>query len=308
MPEIEDSRLDEITQDLARVLDFTANEKVLLRRLEELFSPTPSKLADTKEEVQSLERRLGALVKKMGGPPRLIIVAPVEQERRHYDTYISAAITEMLATFHRCRSEVCRTHMFYIGAETMREHPDWIKLPENTAERSRYQTTTESSFWEHAEIAFIRLAAFWDRVGQLLDFIFFNIRQYERDGFPTVMDRIRNNFVPVYSQLEAAEAWKSLRRYQNSENVDGFKWLIRRRNLLVHSLHLRPMLSTANEDPIFTSSFNHLDDSLRNKLKPQSLKEELEHVHSHLSAAATLFVDVVELCEIGAELTTSGRK
>jgi len=306
--EIEDSHVEEITQNLAKVLDFTANEKVLLKRLEPIFSPTPSKLADTREEAESLERRLGTLAEKMGAPPELIVVAPVEQERPPYDTYILAAITEMLAAFHRCRTEITRAHMFYVGTGIMREHPDWIILPRNNAERRLYQTTTESSFWEHAEIAFIRLAAFWDRVGQLLDFIFFNIRQYERDGFPAVMDRIHRNFVPVYSHLKGSDAWKSLRQYQNSENVEGFKWLIRRRNLIVHSLHLRPMPSTTNEDPIFTSSFNHLDESLRNNLKPTSLKEELEHMHSHLSAAAKLFADVLELCEIGANLRTSGYK
>ena len=121
------------------------------------------------------------------------------------------------------------------------------------------------------------------------------------------MDRIHRNFTPVYSQLKASEAWKSIRQYKNSENVDGFEGRVRRRSLVVHRLHLRPITSTTDENPIFTSSFNHLDDSLRNKLKPTSLKEELEHVHSHLSVAAKLFIGVLEVCDIGVNIRKSGR-
>jgi len=86
-------------------------------------------------------------------------------------------------------------------------------------------------FWEHAEISYIRLASFWDRIGQFLDFVFFIIRQYKSDGFPSVMDRIHSNYMRLIPELASSSFWTELRKYQTSEKTDGFQWLVRRRNL-----------------------------------------------------------------------------
>lgn len=160
------------------------------------------------------------------------------------------------------------------------------------------QDAMSEMFWEHAETSYIRLASFWDRIGQLLDFVFFNIRQYERNGFPSVLSPIRSNYVPLFLDLDFSEPWNDLWNYQKSENVDGLGWLIRRRNLLVHSLHLEPMEVGEKENAIFSSAFNHLDEAVRKKLKPGSPKAELDYLHTHLAAAARLFPDVVALCQI----------
>jgi hypothetical protein len=117
-------------------------------------------------------------------------------------------------------------------------------------------------FWEHAEASYLRLASFWDRIGQLLDFVFFNIRQYERDGFSAVLSRIRSNYVPLFLDLDFSGPWNNLWNYQKSENVDGLGWLIRRRNLLVHSLHLGPIEVGEKENAIFALAFNHLDETI----------------------------------------------
>jgi hypothetical protein len=87
--------------------------------------------------------------------------------------------------------------MYFIGTEGVARHPESLisRLPAE-AERECYEMTRRS-FWEYAEIGYIQLVCFWDRVGQLLDFIFFNIRQYERDGFPAVIDRIAVNYLPL---------------------------------------------------------------------------------------------------------------
>ena len=52
------------------------------------------------------------------------------------------------------------------------------------------------------------------------------------------------------------------------------------------------------ENAIYTSAFNHLDESVRKKLKPASPKLELYYLHAHLSAAAHLFPDVLALCQL----------
>jgi hypothetical protein len=68
-------------------------------------------------------------------------------------------------------------------------------------------------FWEHAETAYIRLASMWDRAGQLLDYVFFNIRQFERNGFPTVLDRIKTNFIVLDKTAEREDLWVQIRHY-----------------------------------------------------------------------------------------------
>jgi hypothetical protein len=146
----------------------------------------------------------------------------------------------------------------------------------------------------------MRLAAYWDRVGQILDFAFFRIRQYERDGFSAVMDRIQNNWATFDHKLRDSKSWQSLRAYQTSEQVDGLKWLLRRRNLLVHSLSLRP-IEPDEIDPIFESAFNHIDAAIKRKLAPGNMQEELGYLHTHLSIATKLFTDILSISEYASK-------
>src|SRR5262249_10897073 len=160
--------------------------------------------------------------------PRLFIVFNGQRETLPtYDTYFSAALGEALENFQRCRRSICRSHMLCLAGEYMRK----LDPPQQGEATNFYKKATGELFWEHAETSYIRLASFWDRIGQLLDFVFFNIRQYERDGFPAVMDRLRVNFVLVNDQIDNCEAWKLLRAYQTSEKPEGLNWLLRRRNL-----------------------------------------------------------------------------
>jgi len=183
------------------------------------------------------------------------------------------------------------------------KEPQLLSWPGDPKIAALMQSLTIREFWEHAETSFIKLASLWDRLGQLLDFVFFNIRQYERDGFPAVVDRIAANYLPVYEELRVSESWQAIREYQTSERTEGLKWLLKRRNLLVHSLHLRPIDEAGDsEDPIFESAFNHLDNSAKKRLAPGNREEELNHLHDHLTAAATLFNEILSLCEIGAKL------
>ena len=97
-------------------------------------------------------------------------------------------------------------------------------------------------------------------------------------------------------------AWRDLRSYQTSENENGFKWLIRRRNLLIHSLHLGSFHKAEKEHPMFTSAYNHLRESVKKKLKPRVPEQELNQVHSHLQAAANLFKDVLDICDLSRDI------
>jgi hypothetical protein len=307
MGEVKKDIHDELAETLGKLLDLTVNEAVVLKRLEKFFSPQPANLVETEEQAEELGNRLSELCEMFGGPPAVITINEQTMLPR-FDTYAEAAADEILQAFHRCRRGVCRAHMFFIAASFLQEHPNvWKNKSEPEEEAAIFETLRER-FWDGAESTYIRIASFWDRVGQLLAFVFFNIRQYERDVFPEVIERIRKNYIPLHQELGESEAWDKLYDYKKSKKVEGFEWLQSRRNLLVHSLRLRPMPDPEEENPIFISAYNHLEKKIREKLKPGTMQEELEYLHSHLRSAATLFPEVIDLCQLGAEIQSRDSK
>ena len=184
----ENTRQDRLTEILGKTLEHTANEAVVLARLEEFFAPKPAKLAASDTEAEALHRRVDRVIELLGGPP----TSDTQGDNCvHHDVYPLSAVSEVLNTFHRARKSVCRTHMFMIGIGIQEQIPD-VWIVSDATERDAIMESCESAFWEHAETSFIRLAGFWDRVGQVLAFAFFGIRQFERDGFTSVMDLIKS--------------------------------------------------------------------------------------------------------------------
>ena len=332
---------DEFVETLGELLKITANEAIVIKSMEEFFTPQPAKLAETEDESDEIALKISELSERLGGPPARIVIHE-ESVLPDFDTYALGAIMEIISMFHRCRRAVCKTHLFFTASKFLRDHPDvlwhpsWkVKKKEATVlkvigdyswdaaefasefskdrpselghalkaeEKGAVIEVVRDNFWDEAESAYIKIASFWDRVGQLLAFVFFNIRQYERDVFPEVIERVRKNYIPLHQELAGSQAWKSLYDYKKSKKVDGFEWLQSRRNLLVHSLHLRPMPDPLKEHPIFTSTYNHLEKKVREKLKPGTTQEELYYLHSHLRSAATLFPEVIDLCHLGAAI------
>jgi hypothetical protein len=293
------SREDRLADALGAALQHAASEALMLARLEEFFSPQPVKLAATPREVKVLEELADDATRLYGGAPRLIIQG-VNDPKPTYDTYMSAAIDEAIEVFHRSRRSLCRAQAFLVGAHMLRETPELMNLPDDVKVRELFQSSAERVFWEHAETTFIRLAGFWDRLGQVLDFAFFSIRQYERDGFSAVVDRIRSNALRMRPDLAKQQAWLSIWAFKKSEKEDGLQWLLSRRNMLVHSLHLRPVGTNPN-DELFASAFNHLDERLKSDLKPGTPEEEIKRLHVQLDKAAVLLPQVLMLCRSYAE-------
>ena len=294
------TREKELTQALMGTLSMVANEQIVLLKLEPFFSPKPAKLDDSCD-VKTLDRQIAELTEMLGGPPRLIVRKIGDDSKEPADYYPVAALNEVINMFHRVRRSVCRTHMVYIGATLLREEPELLAPTKEFT--SSLLEVVNGSFWEYAETAYIRLASYWDRVGQLLDFAFFGIRQFERDGFSAVIDRIAGNYAPRYQQVRDSQAWKSLRSFQSSEAFDGSKWLLRRRNLVVHSVYLRPLTEPENST-LFEFEFNHLDEKLRKKLCPGTEADEIERLSGQLRQAANLFPGVLELCKLAASIRT----
>lgn len=287
---------DDFSETLGKLLDVTVNEATVMRLMEEFFTPQPANLAETDEEAEELTNQIEELLKTYGGPFPVFSLDEHTEFPPRIDTYAHAAVEEIVQSFHRCRRSVCETHMFFVAASFLEDHPDVWRTEHVPEEGEARLAVVSERFWDEAESTYIRLASFWDRIGQLLAFVFFNIRQYERDVFPEVLERIRKNYIPLHEELAKSQAWKRLYTYKKSKKVDGFEWLQSRRNLLVHSLRLRPMPDPEEEHPIFTSTYNHLEEKVREKLKPGTMRQELEYIHSHLRAAATLFPDVLDLC------------
>jgi hypothetical protein len=189
---------------------------------------------------------------------------------------------------------VLRARIYLVGAEFIRGYPETVNLPPTEALREAIIDDIADRFWEHAETSFIRLASYWDRIGQILDFAFFNVRQYERDGFASVITRIARNAAVVSEPLRTSPSWARLQAFVRSQQPDGLDWLLRRRNLVIHSLHLAPA-SAKREDPIFRSAYNHLDVAAREKLRVGTPAEELSILHAHVAAAVELFSDIVNV-------------
>ena len=274
---------------------YVANEPFLFAQLEEFFYPKPADLVKYSPSLENLQREIDAIILQLGGPPDVIITLKGKPKPK-YDVYPAAAMHELIKLFDRSRKAVTRAQAFLIGSHLLQSaEGELIKsIPKMTVEA--LLEYSELTFWEYAETGFIRLASYWDRMGQLLDFAFFGIRQFDKDGFSAVMDRIHNNIIPVDKRLAQLPGWASLREFQTSEKVDGLKWLLRRRNLVVHSLYLRPLHKDEDKE-LFDSEFNHIDVALRNKLAPGSPSQEVDRLNVQLSKAAEMFPNALELCK-----------
>jgi hypothetical protein len=194
--------------------------------------------------------------------------------------------------------------MYYITYGALDKHPNfWPDMP--AEERTNRRSVTERRFFDALEIATTRLSSYWDRVGQILAFVFFNVRQYERDVFSSVLDRIKKNFIPTCPEIANSPAWDSITKYANSEKKGGYKWLARRRNLIVHSMQMAPSRKGDDPDAILEYEFNHYEHRVINDLVIKELKEELGDIHSHLASAALLVPCVIELARLGLDAVAS---
>jgi hypothetical protein len=300
---IEDKQIDEFIDFLVKLLDMEINLAVTEKRAEDYFSPKPALLAPDDETAKNLDAILSRLAKLLGAPPNVFIFENENEERKAYDTYPKSVLSEMLASFWKARRAICRVHLTFIVEQTAITRPELMNL--NEPEKQLYIPPITKRFWDQTEYAYIRLAAFWERVGQLLDYIFFHIRQYDNDGFSSVMDKIQSNMIPCYPVVANSQSFINLRRFQKSEKENGLAWLLRRRNLLIHRIGFS--ITQSDEDDtgdnhLFFSSHNHLESIEREKLKQGDQKLELDRLHSHLDIICRLFPDVLDLSETGAKL------
>lgn len=289
-----DSDSECLARILGNVLMLTVNETMVLAQLEALgfMSPTPASLPI--DDGSPLDQKLDMLIRAIISRSRSASTESTEAVAA-CEKYANAVIHESITAFMRARMAVCRAHIYLIGSSLITERPELMHLPREDNIRRILIEGVENSFWEHLETAYARLVSFWDRIGQILAFVFFNSREFEHDGFGSVVDRVQANIVRVSRALRESSGWTRLRHFQTSERTDGLKWLLRRRNLLIHSMHLSPPGVSVE-----SARYNHME-AIRAKLKPALAEDELGRAHQHLSLAASLFVDAVDVAVLGQQ-------
>jgi hypothetical protein len=280
---------------LGEAVSFVKNEALLLVRYEVAQERKFATLWPGGDDNGEFDKRVNRVLEHLGGPLESYLLLD-GQEPPPADNYPEAAMREAFAVFSRARNSVMRAHLFMAGSSLLAEQPNLMDLPDHPKASAHLIKQAQGAFWEHAEAAYIRLSSFWDRAGQVLDFAFFNIRKFDQNGFTAVMDRINANAVPMDNRLKNSGSWKRLRFFQGSEKEDGLKWLLQRRNLVVHSLHLHPV--QADEEGVFKSQFNHLDAAHREKLRPREPAEEVALLVGQLDRAGALFGDFLTVAEL----------
>ena len=293
---------------LSILFDRSLKEAVLLDRVSEFFEPQPARLFEGDADAERINEKLASLYEKLGAVPKLLITKQGVKPSDTYDDFTWYSVQEMVSLFGRARMSVIKVHAKFLTSEILQGRKRLIKTPLTKKQLASFAPIVIEEFWESAETAYIRLASMWDRVGQLLDYVFFNIRQFERDGFPSVLDRIKVNFAVLDKSLEKQQFWINIKRYAYRDQVDGLKWLLRRRNLLVHSLHLGEQKATGSEERDLAYYFNHLDETARNRLGAMTRDAELKALHDHLRAFAKLLEPICDLCLWGVALIADLRK
>ncbi len=291
--EHESTEQDRLVTALGNAVSFVTNEALVLAQYEVVQEGKFAKLWPEGDNGE-FDKRINRVVEHLGGPPGFYLLRN-DQAPPPSDNYPEAAMREAFAVFSLARKSVLRAHLFMAGSSLLAEQPDLMDLPEDPNAAAAFIKQAQGAFWEHTEAAYIRLYSFWDRVGQVLDFAFFNIRKFDQNGFTAVMDRIHSNAVPMDNRLKNSGSWKRLRSFQSSEKEDGLKWLLQRRNLVVHSLHLHPV--QIDEEGVFKSQFNHLDAAHREKLRPREPEEEVALLMGQLDRAGALFSDCLTVVE-----------
>jgi hypothetical protein len=98
-----------------------------------------------------------------------------------------------------------------------------LDLPESPEAAAQLIKQAQGAFWEHAEAAYIRLYSFWDRVGQVLDFAFFNIRKFDQNGFMhpcvPVMGQLQKEIAFVAAALRCKRVWIIIESSQRADEI-----------------------------------------------------------------------------------------
>lgn len=246
--------------------------------------------------INEVHAALNDIHEKLGGTPEIIIQF-YDKESPKYDTFVDSMIGELSVSLRKSLETVKKANVYY-------RLSFFSEYMENEDLANFLMESYNQEFWDYLEMSYIRLASTWDRIGGLLEFCFFNIRQYDRDGFLSTIRKIHVNIVPMYLDLQKSESWKRLWSYSKSEKSDGLKWLLTRRNIVIHQTGIQELedFKVLEEGDSF-SKYNHiLDKTVKEKLKPMPKDKELGKLVKHLEKTFRIFRDIKVICNMGVKV------
>lgn len=270
------------------------------------FGYVAPQLVDSSRESE-VENKLDSISKAMGGVPKTFLM-PEDGPQPTFDTFLDSAIDEIIKIYWRARKYVLYAKLYQLSEKFQGLHHEQLTGSYTKDELETLNKLVLEEFYDKAEIAFIRIASFWDRVGQLLDYVFFNIRQYEREVFPLVVERIQQNYANYHKSIDVAECWKRIAKFKNSDKHDGFQWLQSRRNILIHSLHLSVPDESDDTKLEYLCTKDHIKEKQVKKLQAKEPSDEMEILIKQLYMASMLFIDVLDLCVLGSEAQKAKHK
>jgi hypothetical protein len=165
--------------------------------------------------------------------------------------------------------------------------------------KSDQREAVTEAFYDALEIAHVRLCGFWDRAAQLIGFVFFNMREFDRDVFGGVVEKVNVNVARGDPLFAEHSAWKELWSFARRPDEDGYQWLSSRRNQLSHSVSL-PRSSTGVDRAHHHRSDN-IGRKIAEKVRPAEPAIEMKRVAAQVRAMRIVGNSVVNLCMLGIE-------
>ena len=272
-------------------------------RFDIIANPPIPKLVKDKKEEEEFNRLIQEIIYAHGGVP-LVVIKKTGEKNPIYDTFIDSLISEILSMYQKTRRSIIKVQSQYAVVESLRYNKQFFKTPAP----EEVVLMFEEYFWDSLEIAYLRLASYWDRIGQLFSFSFFNIRKYDKETFTDIIEKINSNYVLTISELKSMPEYKELWDYSKLEDKNGLKWLLQRRNLIIHSVGINTKTNNLVKGELFDSKYNHLDEKISNKLKKSNLKDEISVINFHYIKMCEYFKNCLQLSIFACENCIKDRR
>lgn len=154
-----------------------------------------------KVEVDNLNSVIKKLSDILDAPPQFIIQMEGE-DKPVFDTYIESLLNEIVYSIRKVISSVKNVETYHMLSFYSNYYED--------REFSGFLTDIYAKeFWGKTEIAYIRMASTWDRIGQLLSFIFLILDNMTGKGFFLLYSRfilisyqcMKNSKHPIHGRV-----------------------------------------------------------------------------------------------------------
>lgn len=161
---------------------------------------------------------------------------------------------------------------------------------------SGYFRVLEPEFWESVANAIMRLCAAYDRTAQLLSYVFFNVRVFDRDTFMPVTERLKKNYVKEDPLFRAQDAWRII-----DGTKSGIEVLQSRRNALTHSTTFRASGVWYPEVALAKRARTTLERGRAEALRQQSPESEMHYLKVEAGRLLDVQQAALSLCHFGLE-------